>query len=88
MKIASAPVHGLRKIGGEGEPSRLDVLLEKRVEARLVDRDLALLQHLDLLGVLVHADDLVSEVREADARDEPDVAGADHRNLHGSGPRY
>ena len=51
-------------------------------EAGLVDRRLAFAQGGDLGGVLVDADDLVTEIGEACARDQTDVAGADHRDAH------
>ena len=46
-------------------------------QAGLVDRDLAALEALDLVGVDVDAPDLVAELGEAGRGDEADVAGAD-----------
>jgi hypothetical protein len=63
MKIASAPSTAwARSVVKDSRPPRHS--LEQRVEPGLVDRDLARLQHLDLLRVLVDADDLVPEVRK------------------------
>ena len=55
----------------------LAVLGDQLLEAGLVDRDLALLEALDLVGVDVDAVDLAAELREARRGDEADVAGAD-----------
>ena len=41
-----------------------------------------LLQLRDLRGVGIDADHVVTEVGEAGAGDEPDIAGADHRYPH------
>ena len=53
-------------------------------QARLVDRDLALLQALDLRLVDVDADDVVAALGEAGAGDQADVSGADDGDFHGS----
>ena len=78
------PRDGGSQIGGEGQPPRLDVLFHEPVEPRLEDRDLAAFQAGDLVGVLVHADDIMPEVGKAHPRHKPHVAGADHRDFHGS----
>jgi hypothetical protein len=52
------------------------------VEARLEDRDLALLEARDLARILVDAHDVVPEVGEAGTGDEADVAGADDDDAH------
>ena len=75
-------VHRGGEIGGEGQAALLDVVGDQLVEARLVDRDLAALQALDLAGVLVDADHVVAEIGKAGAGDQADIARADHRNLH------
>ena len=53
------------------------MLGDQLLEAGLVDRDLAALEALDLVGVDVDAPDLVAELGEAGRGDEADVAGAD-----------
>ena len=40
------------------------------------------MQRRDLAGVLVDADDVVAEIGKAGARNEADIAGADHRDAH------
>jgi hypothetical protein len=52
------------------------------IEAGLVDRHLAALEPGDLLGRLVDADHVMAEIRKAHPGDEPDIARADHRDLH------
>ena len=49
-------------------------------QAGLVDRDLAALEPRDLVGVDVDAPDLAAELGEPGGGDQPDVAGADHRD--------
>jgi hypothetical protein len=53
------------------------VLGDELRQARLVDRDLARLQALDLLGIDVDAVDVAAEGSEASCRDQADVPGAD-----------
>ena len=50
---------------------------DELLEAGLVDRDLAVLEARDLVGVDVDAVDVVAELGEARRGDEADVAGAD-----------
>ena len=83
MKTTSAGAHRRGGVGGEREPPLAQVALDDRVEARLVDRDLAALERGDLVGVLVGAHDLHAELGEARAGDEPDVAAADDADVHG-----
>src|SRR6185312_883562 len=59
------------------EVQAIAVLGHQVGQARLVDRDLAALQALDLGGVDVDAPHLVAELGEAGRGDEADVAGAD-----------
>jgi hypothetical protein len=55
----------------------------RSVEARLVDRDLALAQALDLGLVDVGADHVVAVVGEAGGGDEAHIPGSDDADLHG-----
>ena len=59
-----------------------DVLVDQRVEPRLVDRNDAVLQRFDFPGVDVDADHVVAEVRKPGAGDETDVPGTDDSNIH------
>ena len=66
----------------KAQPPGLHVGGDQFVEARLVDRHLAALQRLDLGRVLIDADDVVAEIGKAGARNEADIARADHCNAH------
>ena len=64
-----------REVGGEVQP--LAVLGDQLLQARLPDRDPALLEAADLLRVDVDAVDVRAERGEARRGDEPDVPRAD-----------
>ena len=82
MNTASAPsIASARSVVKESRPA-CRVPFDQRVEARLVDRDPAVLEHADLGRVLVDAGDLEAELGEAGAGHKADIAGADHRNPH------
>ena len=70
------------QIGREGEAAAPHVALDETVEPGLEDRHDAAVERLDLARVLVDADDVVSEVGEAGAGYEPDIARPDHDNTH------
>ena len=68
----------LERVGQVGrEVQALAVARDELLEPRLVDRDLAAAQALDLLGVDVDAPDLAAQLGEAGGRHQADVAGAD-----------
>ena len=69
-------------VGREAQAAGAHVAADHRLEAGLVDRHAAALQHVDLARVDVEAQHVVADLGEAGAGDEPDVAGADHRDLH------
>ena len=79
-------INGRFEIGGERQAPGLNVLLHQRIKARLVNRHFTGLQHLDLLRVFVDADHVVAKIRETHTRNEADIAGANHRDTHGSYP--
>ena len=70
------------KVGREGKPSLLPVGGDQIGEAGLVDRDVALIERRDLVGVAVDADDVVTEIRKAGPGHEPDITGTDHHHAH------
>ena len=72
------------EVGGEIEPPCLDVGRHQIVEAGLEDRDFATAQGRDLVAVLVHASDLVTEIGEAGAGYQPHIARANHGDAHNS----
>ena len=75
--------HALCGIGGKREPSSGNILAQHVVEAGLVDRHTAALEHGDLLGIDVDAEDIVADLGQADAGDEADIAAAKNRDIHG-----
>ncbi len=81
MNTASAVAHG-GKVGREGQPPLLPVGGDQVGEPGLVDRDVALIERRDLVGVAVDADDVVTEIRKAGSRHEPDITGTDHHHAH------
>jgi hypothetical protein len=72
----------LGRVGGDGEPAAATLRAHDLPAGRLVDRDLAALQQLDLALVDVEAQHVVADVGEAGAGDEADVAGSDDADLH------
>ena len=73
------PVDRLANVEREEQP--LAVLFEQLVQARLVDRDSAVAQRVDLRLVDVADRHVVSELREARARDQADVTSAEDCDL-------
>ena len=70
--------HRPGQVGGEIQPPGLDIGGHQRVEPRLEDRDFAPAQGFDLAGILVHAGDLVAEIRKTGAGYQPHIARANH----------
>ena len=79
-------VDGLGKIVGERKPARSHVFCHQQTKTGLVNWNLAVLQHFKLDQIFVDANNIMPKVRKANARDEPDVAGANYRNLHNHYP--
>ena len=70
------------QIGGEIQPAGFDVGGHQRIEARLEERNPATPQSRDLVTILVHAGDLVTEIGETRARYQPHIACANHGDPH------
>ena len=70
------------QVGSEIQPLGLDVGRDQRVEPGFEDRDFTSVQGFDLTGVLVHAGDLVTEIRKAGAGYQPHIARANHGDPH------
>ena len=73
-----------RRVGREAQPPRPSAVGEEFDKSRLVNRHDAALETVDPIRVDVHANDTVAHLREARAGDKPDVAGAEHGEIHGS----
>ena len=71
-----------RKIGGERQALLADVAGNERRQARLENRYFAPLERGNTVGTLVDADNRVAKIRETGARNQPDIAGPNHRNTH------
>ena len=67
---------------GEGEALAGDVARDQVVEARLVNRDLASVERIDLALVEVATDDVIAHVGKAGARDQPNIPGTNYADLH------
>ena len=65
------------------EPPLPHVRLHQRLQSRLIDRQIAAGKRRDLVRILVDADHGMTEIGEAGSGDEPDIAGADHCDVHG-----
>ena len=68
---------GLTALSVEIKTPRLDVALDVRLEAGLVDGNLALVQASDLVLVDFLSDDVVAHFGHAGTGDEADIAGAE-----------
>ncbi len=72
---------GVRR--GEPQAAAVEALLQQRLEVRLVERDPAVAEQLDLLGVHVHADDVEAELGHAGGVGGAEVAGAENADAEG-----
>jgi len=75
-------LHGGRQIGGEAQAPGVEIVTDELGQARLVNRDLSLLEASDARGVEVDAHDIVAEVAESGAGDEADVTRSDDGETH------
>ncbi len=80
LRVAHAPGERRRERQAFFGP----VLPDDFLETGLIDRNLALLEHPDLRGILVHADDVVAVLGQTRTCDEPHVTASNDRNLHQS----
>jgi hypothetical protein len=76
-ELEQSMVHTLLHVGRELEPSGFHVAFDVRLEARLVDRDLAVIEARDLVCVDVDANHVIAHFGHAGAGDEAHVAGAE-----------
>src|SRR6185503_6686926 len=81
-ELEQAVRHALFGRGGELDAFGLDVGLDERVQAGLVDGDDALFQGFDLFRVDVHANDVVAHVGQARPGDQPHVSGTKDGDSH------
>ncbi|OAV72419.1 hypothetical protein Barb7_03110 [Bacteroidales bacterium Barb7] len=69
----------------EMQPSRPGIPADHLLQARLVNRQHALLQILYLPGINIHTADIRPHFRETSPRDQPDISGAYNRYFHQKG---
>src|SRR5690606_32817003 len=77
-------IDALGNVGREPQTAGMHVVDHHRFQARLVDRQAAREQSFDLGLVGIDAQDVVADIRQAGARDQADVAGANYRHIHAS----
>jgi hypothetical protein len=75
-------LHALRVVRREAQAAALQVALDQRFQARLVDRDPAVFEAGDLLDREVHAGHFVAHLRQARRGHQTHVAGTDHTDFH------
>src|SRR5206468_1465888 len=80
-------VQAVGQTRGERQPPLPHVRCHELLEARLVDRDLAGIERVNLAGLLVDAGDLMTKIGNASPRNEADIARPDHRNPHEFAPK-
>ena len=68
--------------GGEAKAPRSHVLFDELFEAGFVDGDPPFSEEIHFGGVVIHADDVVSDLGEASARNQTDVTRSDNSQLH------
>ena len=71
-----------RQIGSESQPAVGDVSRHQFGQSRLIDRDMAAVEHVDLLPVAIDANHLVARFRQARAADQSHVTGSDDDDVH------
>src|SRR5690606_29500918 len=69
-------------VGREVQPPLGEVPLNQRLQTRLVDRNPAIQQRIDLRGIHITTDDGVPRLRQARSHDEPDVPRSHDSDLH------
>src|SRR5215475_11113995 len=74
--------HRLSQRGGKCQPPLLEIRADDVAEPGLEDWNFACVQTRNLRAILIHARDLVAEIRNTSARNEAHIASADYRNPH------
>ena len=72
----------VRSIGGEAQRLARAIGGNDILQARLVDRNLACVQTLDLVRVDIDTDHIVADIRNAGTGDETDVSGSKNTDPH------
>jgi len=69
-------------VGGELQPAIGGIALDHLFQTRLMDRDAAAVEDLDLALVDIETEHVVAHFRQASAGDQADLAGADNGDFH------
>ncbi|MNP40252.1 hypothetical protein D3C76_1338800 [compost metagenome] len=69
-------------IGGELQAASLVVFFYQGFEARLVNRDMALLEAFDFVGIDINTDHVVADLCEDGALDQTDITDAENCDFH------
>lgn len=69
-------------VGGEQNPSSRRIAGNQLVQTRLMDGNLARVEHVDFPGVDVKAQDRVADIGKTGAGNQANVASADNGNFH------
>jgi hypothetical protein len=81
-KYSVGATHRLSQRGGKCQPPLLEVRADDIAEPGLEYWNFACIQSRNLRNILIHARDLVAEIRNTSARNEAHIASADDRNPH------
>jgi hypothetical protein len=86
-ELQDAVCNGGILIRREMQSAGSDVARDHRRESRLVNRHVALVQHLDLARIDIETQHVVADLGQAGPGDETDVTRTNHRHLHAGTPR-
>ena len=75
-------IHSFFQVAGERQSPCGDILGHQIIKAGLIDWDDALFQLFNLGRIFIDANHVVTEIRKTNTRNQADIAGANHRNLH------
>ena len=81
-ELDSAEVRGTRHVGGEVQATRGHIALHHLLQARLIYRDAAVFQNLDLGGIHIQAQHVVAHLGQASARHQTHITCTDNSNFH------
>ena len=81
-ELEQAMVHARLRVRGELQTALRHVAGDEFVEARLMDGHAAGVQHFNLARVHIHADHMVAHFRQAGARNQPHITGAEDGEFH------
>ena len=85
-KDAVAAAQGKGEVGGKDQAFVLGVTLQQGFDAGLIDRSNAGFQLVDLVGIGIYPDDVVTDLGKAHARDQTHVTRTNHGYPHKAPP--